>query len=123
MNLATKVIIALILGVGIGLTINLYGGEPNSWIHRYLVDGVFHAGGKLFVNALNMLVVPLVLFSLIPGIVGIGDIRLLGKIGTKSFILYIGTTAIAITTAIAFAVAFGIGQEMTIPFETSFTGK
>ncbi len=123
MNLATKVIIALILGVGIGLTINLYGGEPSSWINTYLVDGVFHAGGKLFVNALKMLVVPLVLFSLIPGIVGIGDIRLLGKIGTKSFILYIATTAIAITTAIAFAVAFGIGQEMTIPFEPSFTGK
>jgi Na+/H+-dicarboxylate symporter len=60
---------------------------------------------------------------LIPGIVGIGDIGLLGKIGTKSFILYLATTAIAITTAIAFAVMFGIGQEMTIPFESNFAGK
>ena len=123
MNLATKVVIALVLGIAAGLAINFYGIESNPWINDYLVNGVFHAGGKLFVNALKMLVVPLVLFSLIPGIVGIGDIRLLGKIGTKSFILYMATTAIAITTAIAFAVIFGIGQDMTIPFESDFAGK
>lgn len=123
MNLANKVIIALVLGIVAGLAINLAGLEPTSWVNRYIVDGVFHVGGKLFVNALKMLVVPLVLFSLIPGIVGIGDIRLLGKIGTKSFALYIATTAIAISTAITFAVVFGIGENMTIPFEASFEGK
>jgi Na+/H+-dicarboxylate symporter len=123
MNLATKVVIALVLGIAAGLAINFHGIESTPWVNEYLVNGVFHAGGKLFVNALKMLVVPLVLFSLIPGIVGIGDIRLLGKIGTKSFILYIATTAIAISTAIAFAVIFGIGQEMTIPFESNFAGK
>lgn len=123
MNLATKVVLALVLGICTGLAINVYGVETSPWINNYIVNGVFDAGGKLFVNALKMLVVPLVLFSLIPGIVGIGDVRLLGKIGTKSFILYIATTAIAITTAIAFAVAFGVGQEMTIPFGSNFAGK
>lgn len=123
MSLANKILIALGLGILAGLAINMVGLEAYPWIDNNLVNGVFHVGGKLFVNALKMLVVPLVLFSLIPGIVGIGDIRLLGKIGTKSFLLYVATTAIAISTAIAFAVTFGIGQEMSIPFETSFEGK
>jgi len=123
MSLANKIFIALVLGIAAGLAINMIGLEAYPWIDKNIVNGVFHVGGKLFVNALKMLVVPLVLFSLIPGIVGIGDIRLLGKIGTKSFLLYVVTTAIAISTAIAFAVIFGIGQEMTIPFEASFEGK
>lgn len=123
MNLANKILIALILGVFAGLAINIYGVESGSWLDTYLINGVFLLGGKLFVNALKMLVVPLVLFSLIPGIVGIGDVRLLGKIGTKSFALYLATTAIAITTAITFAVIFGIGEQGNISAETGFEGK
>ena len=70
-----------------------------------------------------MLVVPLVLFSLIPGILGIGDIKLLGRIGGKTFALYMLTTTIAITTALLFATSFGIGKGMTIPTDTNYTGK
>ena len=123
MSLANKVLIALILGIVVGGALNVSGLTENAFIDQNIINGIFLLGGKLFVNALKMLVVPLVLFSLIPGIVGIGDIRLLGKIGTKSFLLYIATTAIAISTAITFAVMFGIGTEMTIPFESSFEGK
>ena len=83
----------------------------------------FHVVGKLFVNALKMLVVPLVLFSLIPGIIGIGDISLLGRIGTKAVALYLVTTAIAITTAITFAAGFGVGEGMNIETAQTFTGK
>jgi Na+/H+-dicarboxylate symporter len=123
MNLANKVLIALVLGIAAGGALNVSGLTENTFIDENIINGIFLLGGKIFVNALKMLVVPLILFSLIPGIVGIGDIRLLGKIGTKSFLLYIGTTAIAISTAITLAVAFGIGTEMTIPFEPNFEGK
>ena len=107
MNLANKVLIALTLGIGAGVLINLTGADTSPWVSTYLVNGVFYVAGKLFFNALQMLVVPLVLFSLIPGIVGIGDIRLLGKVGTKSFALYLATTAIAITLGITLASAMG----------------
>lgn len=123
MNLANKVLLGLALGIVAGLIINFFQLGQIGWVNDYLINGVFNVGGKIFVNALKMLVVPLVLFSLIPGIVGIGDIRLLGKIGSKSFLLYVATTAIAISTAITFAVMFGIGQEMTIPFQADFDGK
>ena len=123
MNLANKILIALLLGIGTGLAINLLNLGAIAWVDSTIINGVFHIGGKLFVNALKMLVVPLVLFSLIPGIIGIGDVRLLGKIGTKSFILYMLTTAIAISTAITLAILLGIGQDMTIPLDSDFAGK
>lgn len=125
MNLANKILIALLLGIGIGLIINILNLGTIAWVDQYIINGVFHVVGKLFVNALKMLVVPLVLFSLIPGIIGIGDIRLLGRIGTKSFALYIATTAIAITTAIIFAVSFkvGVGSSISIEAASDFEAK
>jgi len=123
MNLANKVLIALITGILFGLLINSIGLSTIPWIDTYLIHGLFQVIGKIFVNALQMLVVPLVLLSLIPGIVGIGDVSLLGKIGTKSVALYLVTTAIAIATAIAFAAAFGIGQGVELPLEDAFAGK
>lgn len=52
--------------------------------------------GKLFLNALRMLVVPLVLASVIIGIAGLGDVRRLGRIGIRTLAYYAATTAIAV---------------------------
>jgi len=123
MNLANKVLIALALGIIVGLGLNISGLATSEWIDQWFINGAFDTVGSLFVNALKMLVVPLVLFSLIPGIIGIGDIRLLGRIGGKAVALYLLTTAIAITTAIVFAAGFGIGDGMLIPTEAAFAGK
>ncbi len=124
MNLTARVILGMVLGIVVGLAINLTGANsPGAFLNFYVVDGLFHIVGKLFVNALKMLVVPLVLFSLICGVCGIGDIRLLGRIGTKSFFLYMLTTAIAVASAIAIAVAAGIGTGMTVPTAAKFDGK
>ena len=124
MNLTVKVLLGMALGIVVGLAINLGGLSPaGSFVNEYLVDGLFLVVGKLFVNALKMMVVPLVLFSLICGVCGIGDIRLLGRIGTKAFVLYIFTTAIAIATGILLAAGLGIGEGMNAVTETVFTGK
>ena len=123
MTLATKVFIAMFAGIIVGLALNISGLVNNIWIDQNITNGVFHVGGKLFVNALKMLIVPLVLFSLIPGILGIGDIRLLGKIGSKAFLLYLATTAIAITTAITIAALTGIGTGLEIQLTSAFEGR
>lgn len=124
MSLTKKVLIALGLGILCGLILNASGqGVDGSWGRVYLVDGVFNVVGALFVNALKMLVVPLVLFSLIPGIVGIGDLSLLGRVGIKSFLLYVCTTAIAIATAIIAAAGLGIGSGMEVPSSDGFGGR
>ncbi|NOR55251.1 MAG: cation:dicarboxylase symporter family transporter [Sulfurovum sp.] len=104
MSLTVKVLWAMLLGIILGLIINLTGmNSPESFVNTYVVEGLFYLIGKMFITALKMLVVPLVFFSLISGVLGIGDIRKLGSIGLKSFALYILTTAIAIATAIGLA--------------------
>lgn len=123
MNLANKVLYALLLGIVAGLALNISGVASQEWVNANLINGLLDVIGDLFINALKMLVVPLVLFSLIPGIVGIGDIRLLGKIGSKTFVLYLLTTAIAISTAVLVAAGLGIGEGMVIPFEGEFAGQ
>lgn len=124
MSLTTKVLLGMALGIGVGLLINLLGlAAPGTFVNEYIVNGLFLVVGKMFVNALKMLVVPLVIFSLICGVCGIGDIRVLGRVGGKAFALYIMTTAIAIATAIVIATTFGIGQGMNQATESTFTGK
>lgn len=114
----------MFLGTAVGLGINLAGlYSPESFTAIYVVDGVFYVVGKLFINSLKMLVVPLVLFSLICGVCGIGDIKLLGRIGGKAFALYMLTTAIAVASAITIAATAGIGKGMNASSEVEFTGR
>ncbi len=104
MSLTAKVLWAMLLGIIVGLIINIAGfNTPESFTNEYVVGGLFYIMGKMFITALKMLVVPLVFFSLISGVLGIGDIRKLGNVGLKSFGLYIITTAIAITVSIGLA--------------------
>lgn len=131
MNLTAKVLIGMALGLIVGLGINLsdtyiFDGvlmKKSSFVSEYIINGFFHIAGTLFINSLKMLVVPLVLFSLIGGVCGIGDIRLLGRIGTKSFVLYMITTAVAIGTAITIAAGLGIGEGMNITTDAVFNAK
>ena len=124
MSLTVKVLIGMALGIVVGLGINLTGlNAEGGFIDEFVVNGLFHVIGKMFVNALKMLVVPLVLFSLIGGVCGIGDIKLLGRIGSRSFGLYMLTTAIAIATAIVIAAGLGIGKGMNATTTAEFTGK
>ena len=123
MSLTTKVLIGMGLGIAVGLFINLLGlNAEGSFVSEYVV-GFFHIIGKMFVTALKMLVVPLVFFSLITGVLGIGDINSLGKVGAKSFALYMLTTAVAIAIAISIAAGIGIGEGVNMSSTAAFTAK
>ncbi|MBT3181279.1 MAG: dicarboxylate/amino acid:cation symporter [Deltaproteobacteria bacterium] len=52
--------------------------------------------GDLFLNALKMIVVPLIIFSMVAGIASLGDIRKVGGVGWKTLVYYFSTTAIAV---------------------------
>lgn len=110
-SLTAKIIIGMVAGLILGVILN---NVSVPFIDTYIVDGLFQMVGKMFVNALKMLVVPLVVFSLLCGVLGIGDISILGRVGGKAFVLYMSTTAIAIITAIALALLIGPGQGFTM---------
>ena len=124
MGLTGKIIVAMVLGIILGLFINYSGlNAEGGFVSTYITNGFLAIIGKLFVNSLKMLVVPLVLISLICGVCGIGDIRLLGRIGTKTFLIYMMTTALAIATAIGLGLLFGIGKGMEVETEAAFEAK
>lgn len=107
--ITTKILIAMAFGLLLGSLINAFAADIG-FIQTYLVGGLFHVLGSAFINCLKMLVVPLVTFSLICGVCGIGDVSVLGRVGIKSFLLYILTTAIAITLALMVAILIGPGK-------------
>ncbi len=124
MTLTTKVLIGMGAGILVGLLINYTGMNiAGTFGGDYIVNGLFHVVGTMFITALKMLVVPLVLFSLISGVLGIGNINALGKVGAKAFALYMLTTAMAIALGIVLAAAAGIGNSANLTTTTQFTAK
>ncbi|MGR9043996.1 MAG: dicarboxylate/amino acid:cation symporter [Gammaproteobacteria bacterium] len=107
--ITTKILIAMGLGLITGSLFNVWASDQ-ALIQDYLVNGLFHVVGTGFVNALKMLVVPLVTFSLICGVCGIGDVGILGRVGIKTFLLYILTTGLAVTLALLVAILISPGQ-------------
>ena len=60
----------------------------------------FHLGGKVFLNLLMMMVVPLVMMSVMSGILGLGDVRKLGKPGGVAIGYYMCTTVLAVVVGL-----------------------
>jgi len=120
-SMTKKILRGMLLGLVLGSLINNFAHDV-AWVQDYLVIGLFHVLGAMFISMLKMLVVPLVTFSLICGVVGIGDIGKLGRVGGKAFGYYMLTTALAITLAIALASFFapGAGFELAGAASSSF---
>ncbi|MCF4114426.1 MULTISPECIES: dicarboxylate/amino acid:cation symporter [Dethiosulfovibrio] len=79
--------------------------------------------GKIFITLLKMLIVPLVFSSLVVGVSSIGDPKTLGRIGIKTILLYLGTTAVAIVIGLSMGHFFQPGAGMNIENVTAVSGK
>ena len=96
LKLHTKILIGLILGV-------IFGVIANSLALSQYVEDYIKPFGTAFIRLISMVVVPLVFASLLVGTASLNDIRKLGRMGTKTIILYICTTIIAITIGLFLA--------------------
>ncbi len=119
-SLTLQIFVGLTLGAGLGLVLNLTGLAKLDWVDRILLDGLFHAGGQIFMRSLQMLVVPIVFVSLICGTAGLGDPRKLGRIGAKTMGLYLITTALAISLGLLTALIVSPGAGFQLTAETNF---
>ncbi len=114
MGLTSKIFTGLIGGLLLGVIFNLW--VPNGYLRdTVLVDGIFYVVGNGFIRLMKMLVVPLVFCSLVCGSSAIGDTKSLGKVGGKTILFYLATTALAVTVAILVAsvVRPGVGLDMS----------
>ena len=107
-TLTRRILIGLALGFVTGLVLNV--GFADTAVFGFLVEGVLHVGGQIFLSSLKLLVVPLVLVSLACGTAALDDVTKLGRIGGKTLGLYLMTTALAISAAIGVAVLVGPGE-------------
>ena len=103
-----RVLIALMLGAGLGLLAH-YGGFADVvtiWVKPF---------GQAFVNLIKMLIVPLIIVTLVSGVVAMGDPKRLGSLGVKTITLYMGTTLFAVSLGLLFGTLFqpGLGVEFT----------
>ena len=90
LELHWKIIIGLLLGLLYGIFAASQGltSFTSEWISPF---------GKIFLNLLKLIAVPLVLSSLITGVASLSDTKKLSRIGSKTITIYIVTTTIAVT--------------------------
>ena len=112
-TLTGKILLGLFLGFIFGLFLKQM---PSNYIKdTVILGGVLKVLGNGFTSAIKMMVVPLVFVSLICGTASMGDVKKLGRIGGKTMLFYLSTTAIAIITALFLGIVFkpGVGLDMS----------
>ena len=113
LGLSTKIFISLLLGAVFGFFINIF--LPSGILKDdILINGVLYIVGNGFIRLMQMLVIPLVMCSLVCGTMSIGDTKTLGKVGVKTLVFYLFTTAVAITLALLFALFIKPGVGLNI---------
>ncbi|WP_438862670.1 dicarboxylate/amino acid:cation symporter [Neptunicella sp.] len=129
-SLTTKIFIGMIAGILVGsllkwlfddsgdYSVSVFGASISAY--EVLVEGIFTVIGKVFIASLKMLVVPLIFVSLVCGTCKLSDPSKLGRLGGKSLGLYIGTTAIAISLAMFFALLVNPGDGITMATSANF---
>lgn len=98
LSLTSKTLIALFLGALFGIILSFL---PESWFTQtVLIDGILKLLGTGFLNAIKLIVVPLVFVSIVYATASLDDLKKIGRIGGKTFFFYTLTTALAIILAL-----------------------
>lgn len=97
LSLAAQIFIALILGIIAGLLLQSHADFAKEYIKPF---------GTIFLNLIKFIVCPIVLFSIMSGIVSMKDIKKVGMIGGVTVVYYFCTTAIAIIIGLVVANIF-----------------
>ncbi len=88
LSLTAQIGIALLLAVVAGVLLRNHAVFVNAYIKPI---------GTIFLNLLKFIVVPLVLFSIMAGILSMNDIKKVGKLGLRTLLYFMGTTLFAVT--------------------------
>ncbi len=117
-SLTTKILIGMALGLAVGFIIR--AAPQSTFINIYIVNGLFDIVGKIFIELLKMLIVPVVFVALICGTSGLGDCKQLGKLGTKTLLLFIIGNVIAVSIALTLATLFHVGSNSRLTISNNF---
>jgi Na+/H+-dicarboxylate symporter len=111
--LARNVLIAMLLGFGLGLALYFIPPTQYPWVNEYITQGVLAIGSMLFITSIKLLVVPLIAVSLMYAMTRL-EISHVGRLGLKTLTLYLFTSVLAIVLAMFFAVVFKLGEGLEV---------
>lgn len=103
-----RLLIAAIVGILVGLLIRYIAPEDQRMSYAQYLKPI----GDLFMHLIKMLIVPLIFASIASAIVSMKDVSSMGRMGGKSFAIYLITTVFAGISGIFFALLTGIGKNI-----------
>ncbi len=107
MKLTTKILLGLVVGAVVGVAVQASGSEGAKDLLL-----AFEPLGTAFIRLISMVVVPLVVASLFVGTCSVGDVRRLGRIGTRSLAYFLVTTVIASSIGLCLGVLMKPGARL-----------
>jgi len=87
LKMHTQILIAIVLAVVAGIVLGEKAGRVK-------------IVGDIFIRLLKAIIIPLILASMVAGIVSLGDIRKLGRIGLRTVVYYMATTTLAVAVGL-----------------------
>tara|TARA_Y100000992_G_C21233855_1_gene476901 strand:+ start:60 stop:1301 length:1242 start_codon:yes stop_codon:yes gene_type:complete len=99
MAFTKKVLYSMLAGILFGFLMN-YFFLPSAISESFLINQVLYTISSIFLILLKMIVLPLIFVSVISGIISLNDVSTIGRLGLKTFLLYIISTIIAISIAL-----------------------
>lgn len=117
----TKILFGLLFGLVAGLTVHEVAGEA-PWV-EWAVRNVAYPIGQLFLRLIFMIVVPLVFSSLVLGVLELGDVRKLGRVGMKTLLYTLFASGISVLIGITLVNTFrpGVGVDPSVREDLSAT--
>ena len=120
MSLTLKIILGMIFGFITGTVINFFSLDNNFSINTYFINGIFDIVGSIFISSLKLMVVPLVFFSLSTGIASFDKEKKISVIALKTLLLYLFTTALAISLGLLIAIFLSPGSGLNLITNSQF---
>jgi Na+/H+-dicarboxylate symporter len=116
----TNLLVRILSGLVLGALVGLFLAFTPDIAGPYVAYTKFF--GDLFIRLLRMIVVPVIFFSLITGASSITPHQL-GRVGLKTFVYYLCTTAVAVFVALVLADIFSPGSGLKMSADTAAQGK
>jgi DAACS family dicarboxylate/amino acid:cation (Na+ or H+) symporter len=79
--------------------------------------------GQIFLRLLFMVVVPLVFASVTMGVASLGDLRRIGRVGTKTLLIFFVTTAVAVVVGLALVNVIRPGESLDPAIRTALMAE
>ena len=109
---STRILFGLVFGLALGL---LAGGlipESSQPQLSWWIDQVVQPAGRVFLRIIFMVVVPLILSAIVLGTMEMGDLRTLGRVGTRTLLLTLLLSTLSVGIALALVNTLSPGTAM-----------